>query len=182
METAKKLTRREKIAAGIEKPYTGNRKWNAAEKRKKAKREATEVTVKLNHFPTSPRKMRYVADLIRGVTVDRALAILQFNQRAGAYPLWKLVLAGVDAWKNHNPDAQFDEGDLIIKAIQVNEGRALKRLMTAPQGRAYRIKKRSNHVILTIDSALPLNAMRTIESIADEAENNISEKSDNQEN
>lgn len=182
METTKKLTRKEKIAAGIEKPYTGNRKWNAAEKRKTAKREASEVTVKLNHFPTSPRKMRYVADLVRGTTVDRALAILQFNQRAGAYPLWKLVLAGVSAWKNHNADAQFDEGDLIIKAIQVNEGRALKRLVTAPQGRAYRMKKRSNHVILTIDSALPLNAMRTIENIADEAENNLSDNSDNKEN
>lgn len=182
METTKKLTRKEKIAAGIAKPYTGNRKWVAAEKRKQAKREATQVTVKLNHFPTSPRKMRYVADLIRGLTVDKALAVLQFNQRAGAYPLWKLVLAGVSAWKNHNPDAQFDEGDLVIKSIQVNEGRALKRLVTAPQGRAYRMKKRSNHVILTIDSALPLDAMRTIENIADEAENNISENSDNQEN
>jgi large subunit ribosomal protein L22 len=182
METTKKLTRKEKIAAGIEKPYTGNRKWNTAEKRKQAKREASEVTVRLNHFPTSPRKMRYVVDLIRGTSVDRALAILQFNQRAGAYPLWKLVLSGVSAWKNHNADAQFDEGDLIIKAIQVNEGRALKRLVTAPQGRAYRMKKRSNHVILTIDSALPLNAMRTIENIADEAENNISDNSDNQKN
>ncbi|MCS7028864.1 MAG: 50S ribosomal protein L22 [Bacteroidia bacterium] len=164
------------------KPYTGNRKWNAAQKRKEAKSQKTEVTVKLNHYPTSPRKMRRVADLIRGKTVDAALAILQFNRRAGAYPLWKLVLAGVDAWKHHNPDAQFDEGDLVIKSIQVNQGRTLKRLMTAPQGRAYRIRKRSNHVVLTIDSALPLNAMRTIENIADQVENTISTNSESTEN
>ncbi|MCS7077590.1 MAG: 50S ribosomal protein L22 [Bacteroidia bacterium] len=160
----------------------GNRKWNVAERRKQAKKEATEVTVKLNHYPTSPRKMRYVADLIRGKSVDTALSILQFNRRAGAYPLWKLVLAGVNAWREHNPDAEFDEGDLVIKAIQVNEGKSLKRLMTAPQGRAYRIRKRSNHVVLTIDSALPLNAMRTIETIADDVENATSENTTNNEN
>ena len=174
METTKKLTRKDKVAAG-KKTEVGNRKFRSAEKRKEAKAAASEITVKLRHFPTSPRKMRYVADLVRGVTVDKALGILQFNKRAGAFPLWKLVLAGVAAWKNHNPEAAFDEGDLHIKAIQVDEARSLKRMVTAPQGRAYRMQKRSNHVTLTIDSVLPLNVMNSIDKLAENAEN-ISEQ------
>lgn len=174
MESTKKLTRKEKVALG-KKETVGNRKFRSAEKRKEAKRVASQTTVKLNGFPTSPRKMRYVADLVRGVTVDKALGILQFSRRAGAYPLWKLVVSGVAAWKNHNPEAQFDEGDLFIKSIFVDEGKALKRLVTAPQGRGYRMKKRSNHVNLTIDSVLSLNMMNSIDTLAENAEN-ISEE------
>ncbi|WPR75529.1 50S ribosomal protein L22 [Algoriphagus sp. NG3] len=111
-----------------------------------------EALAKLNNVPTSPRKMRLVADLVRGKRVGLALSILKFTPNHGAIRLEKLLLSAVANWQAKNPDAKLEEADLFIKTIMVDEGRSLKRLRPAPQGRGHRIRKRSNHVTLVIDS------------------------------
>jgi large subunit ribosomal protein L22 len=111
-----------------------------------------EAIAKLTNVPTSPRKMRVVADLIRGVRVNKALSILKFEPKVGAAKLEKLVLSAISNWQLANEDAKIEEADLYIKEISVDSGRMLKRLRPAPQGRAHRIRKRSNHVTLVIDS------------------------------
>jgi len=112
-----------------------------------------EAIAKLNNVPTSPRKMRMVADMIRGEKVSRALNILKFEARVGAEKLEKLLLSAISNWQNSNEDASLEDADLYIKSIQVDSGRMLKRLRPAPQGRAHRIRKRSNHVTMVIASA-----------------------------
>jgi len=109
-----------------------------------------EAVAKLNNVPTSPRKMRLVADLVRGVKVDKALSILKFDSKQGSAKLEKLLLSAIANWQLKNSDA--DASDLVVKAIFVDSGRMLKRLRPAPQGRAHRIRKRSNHVTLIVDS------------------------------
>ncbi len=111
-----------------------------------------EAIAKLNNVPTSPRKMRLVADLVRGERVNNALSILKFEPRVGAAKLEKLLLSAIANWQNKNEDAQLEEADLFIKEIKVDSGKMLKRLRPAPQGRAHRIRKRSNHVTLVVDS------------------------------
>lgn len=111
-----------------------------------------EAIAKLNNVPTSPRKMRLVADLVRGQRVNNALSILKFEPRVGAAKLEKLLLSAIANWQNKNEDAQLEEADLFIKMIKVDSGKMLKRLRPAPQGRAHRIRKRSNHVTLVVDS------------------------------
>ena len=111
-----------------------------------------EAIAKLNNIPTSPRKMRLVADLVRGVRVNNALSILKFEPRVGAAKLEKLLLSAIANWQNKNEDVQLEEADLFIKEIKVDSGKMLKRLRPAPQGRAHRIRKRSNHVTLVVDS------------------------------
>jgi large subunit ribosomal protein L22 len=111
-----------------------------------------EALAKLNNVPTSPRKMRLVADLVRGKRVGMALTILKFTPNHGAIRLEKLLLSAVANWQAKNPDAKLEEADLFIKTIMVDEGRMLKRLRPAPQGRGHRIRKRSNHVTLVIDA------------------------------
>ena len=111
-----------------------------------------EAIAKLNNVPTSPRKMRLVADLVRGQRVNNALSILKFEPRVGAAKLEKLLLSAIANWQNKNEDAQLEEADLYIKMIKVDSGKMLKRLRPAPQGRAHRIRKRSNHVTLVVDS------------------------------
>ena len=111
-----------------------------------------EAVARLNNVPTSPRKMRLVADLVRGKRVGYALSVLKFTPNHGAMRLEKLLLSAVANWQAKNPDAKLEEADLYIKTIMVDEGRSLKRLRTAPQGRGHRIRKRSNHVTLVIDS------------------------------
>jgi large subunit ribosomal protein L22 len=111
-----------------------------------------EAIAKLNNVPTSPRKMRLVADLVRGVRVNNALSILKFEPRVGAAKLEKLLLSAIANWQNKNEDVQLEEADLFIKEIKVDSGKMLKRLRPAPQGRAHRIRKRSNHVTLVVDS------------------------------
>ncbi len=111
-----------------------------------------EAIARLNNVPTSPRKMRLVADLVRGKRVGIALSILKFTPNHGAIRLEKLVLSAVANWQAKNPDTKLEEADLYIKTVMVDEGRSLKRLRPAPQGRGHRIRKRSNHVTLVIDA------------------------------
>jgi len=126
-----------------------------------------EAIAKLNNVPTSPRKMRLVADLVRGQRVNNALSILKFEPRVGAAKLEKLLLSAIANWQNKNEDVQLEDADLYIKMIKVDSGKMLKRLRPAPQGRAHRIRKRSNHVTLVVDSVK--------ESVADAAESNESD-------
>ncbi len=114
-----------------------------------------EAVAKLKNVPTSPRKMRVVADLIRGERVNKALSILRFEPKVGAGKLEKLLLSAISNWQQANEDAKIEEADLYIKSIAVDSGRMLKRLRPAPQGRAHRIRKRSNHVTVVIDSLNP---------------------------
>ncbi|MEX2336702.1 MAG: 50S ribosomal protein L22 [Fulvivirga sp.] len=115
-----------------------------------------EAVAKLKNVPTSPRKMRLVADLIRGERVGKALNILKFEPKQGAARLEKLLLSAISNWQQHNEDVDLEEADLFVKAIHVDSGRVLKRLRPAPQGRAHRIRKRSNHVTLVLASNVPV--------------------------
>jgi ribosomal protein L22, bacterial type len=108
-----------------------------------------EAVAKLRNYPTSPRKMRLLADLIRGKRVDWVLAELEHNPKHSSVPLRKLVLNAINNWKQANEGG--DESGLIVKTIYVDGGRTLKRMRPAPQGRGYRIRKRSNHVTIIVD-------------------------------
>lgn len=108
----------------------------------------------LNDVPTSPRKMRLVADLIRGVDAFKALSILQFEAKHPAAKLEKLLYSAMANWKANNPDVDLDKAGLYVKEVFVDGGRILKRLRPAPQGRAHRVRKRSNHVTLVVDRQL----------------------------
>ena len=128
----------------------GVRKRQMAERIKAEKQQL--AFAKLNNCPTSPRKMRLVADLIRGVEVEKALAILKFNSKEASRKLEKLLLSALANWQAKNEDASMEDADLIVKEIRVDSGSMLKRLRPAPQGRAHRIRKRSNHVTLVLGS------------------------------
>ncbi|HET9054488.1 MAG TPA: 50S ribosomal protein L22, partial [Cyclobacteriaceae bacterium] len=120
-----------------------------------ARKEAAKtgpVTARLVNVPTSPRKMRLVADLIRGVRVNQALNILKYEPKVGAEKLEKLLLSAISNWSAKNSEQKLEEADLFVKEVFVDGGRILKRLRPAPQGRAHRIRKRSNHVTLVVDS------------------------------
>jgi large subunit ribosomal protein L22 len=108
-----------------------------------------EAVAKLKNYPTSPRKMRLLADLVRGMRVEKALAVLEHNAKHPAVPLRKLVLSAISNWKQKNEGG--DEGQLVIKTIFVDGARTLKRMRPAPQGRGYRVRKRSNHVTVIVD-------------------------------
>lgn len=128
----------------------GKRKHNMAEAMKESRKNV--AFAKLNNCPTSPRKMRLVADLVRGVEVNRALQILKFNTKEASARLEKLLLSAVANWQIKNEDARMEDSGLFVKEIQVDSARVLKRLRPAPQGRAHRIRKRSNHVTLVLGS------------------------------
>jgi large subunit ribosomal protein L22 len=113
-----------------------------------------EAVAKLRNYPTSPRKMRLIADLIRGQRVNSALSILKYNTKYGATAVEKLLISAISNWKTKNEDIRLEDADLFIKEIRVDGGRMLKRLRPAPQGRAHRIRKRSNHVTLVVDSSV----------------------------
>lgn len=117
-----------------------------------------EAVAKLRNIPTSPRKMRLVADVIRGEKVNNALNILKFESKHCSRDLEKLLLSAIANWENKNEDARVEDADLFIKEIFVDGGRMLKRLQPAPQGRAHRIRKRSNHVTIVVDSLNPIEA------------------------
>ncbi len=129
----------------------GQRKKLAADARKEAMK--TVAIAHLRNVPTSPRRMRQVADLIRGVEVEKALGILRFSTRHSSRDLEKLLLSAMSNWQAKNEGQKADEAGLIVKSVQVNEARGLKRMLPAPQGRAYRMKKRSNHVSMIVDTA-----------------------------
>ena len=126
----------------------GVRKKNRAEQLKEAKK--TLAIAKLNNCPTSPRKMRLVADLVRGKDVEQALNILKFNSKEASKRLEKLLLSAIANWQAKNEDASVEDADLFVQEIRVDGGSMLKRLRPAPQGRAHRIRKRSNHVTVVL--------------------------------
>jgi large subunit ribosomal protein L22 len=119
-----------------------------------AVKEAAKVgpsTVYLHNAPTSPRKMRLIADLIRGERVNKALNILKYDAMHPSAKMEKLLLSAISAWEAKHTDVKLEEADLFVKEIYVGGGRILKRLRPAPQGRAHRVRKRSNHVTLVVD-------------------------------
>jgi large subunit ribosomal protein L22 len=117
----------------------------------KAERK-TIAFAKLNDCPTSPRKMRLVADLVRGVDVDKALAILKFTNKDAAGRIEKLLLSAIANWQAKNEGLRLEDSNVFIKEIKVDGARMLKRLRPAPQGRGFRIRKRSNHVTMVLDT------------------------------
>ncbi len=111
-----------------------------------------EAVAKLNNYPTGPRKMRLLADVIRGMEVEKALAILEFHPQHNAVPLLKLLKSAINNWEQKNEGTSAADANLIVKTIFVDGGRVLKRMRPAPQGRGYRVRKRSNHVTIIVDS------------------------------
>ena len=107
---------------------------------------------KLNNCPTSPRKMRLIADLIRGMDVDKALSQLKLSPKEASSRMEKLLLSALANWEAKNEGKRMDDSNLYVSEIKVDSGRMLKRIQPAPQGRAHRIRKRSNHVTLIVDS------------------------------
>jgi large subunit ribosomal protein L22 len=120
-----------------------------------------EAVAKLNNYPTSPRKMRLLADLIRGMEVDKALGVLQFNPKHPAVPLYKLLKSAINNWEQKNTNEKVEDAGLIVKTIMVDGGRVIKRMRPAPQGRGYRVRKRSNHVTLIVDTKI-INSKNTL--------------------
>ena len=137
-----------------------------------------EAVAKLNNYPTSPRKMRLLADLIRGLEVEKALGILQFNPKHPAVPMYKLLKSAINNWEQKNSDEKVEEAGLIVKTIMVDGGRVIKRMRPAPQGRGYRVRKRSNHVTIIVDSkdyrsiaaANKIAAKEVVPTVAEETE------------
>ncbi|MCT7904052.1 50S ribosomal protein L22 [Candidatus Ornithobacterium hominis] len=128
----------------------GNRKHESAQTLKESKKNI--AFAKLNNYPSSPRKMRLVADIIRGERVNKALYLLRFSKQHASLPLEKLLLSALANWQMKNEGTDIEEADLFVKEIYVDSARQLKRLRPAPQGRAHRIRKRSNHVTLILGS------------------------------
>lgn len=129
----------------------GARKRLKAEERKEERKSL--AIAKLNNCPTSPRKMRKVADTIRGKDVFQALNILKFSKQEASLRLEKLLRSAIANWETKNEGDRPEESNLVVSEIQVDSARMLKRLRPAPQGRAHRIRKRSNHVTIIVDSA-----------------------------
>ena len=129
----------------------GTRKKQMADMIKEEKKQV--AFAKLNNCPTSPRKMRLVADLVRGEKVEKALHILKFSQKEASNRLEKLLLSAISNWQAKNEDADVEQAELFVKEIRVDGGSMLKRLRPAPQGRAHRIRKRSNHVTIVVGAS-----------------------------
>ena len=125
------------------------RKRISAEKRKEARKEVSLAVLK--NVPSSPRKMRYVADMVRGMEVFKALGVLKFSNKEASTKVEKLLLSAISNWEQKN-ERKAESGQLYIKTITVDGGAMLKRLRPAPQGRGYRIRKRSNHVTIVVDT------------------------------
>ena len=128
----------------------GSRKRIKANEMKEARKKI--AFAKLNNCPTSPRKMRLIADLIRGLDADKALAELKLNPKEASGRMEKLLLSALANWETKNEGKRMDENNLYVSEVKVDSGRMLKRVQPAPQGRAHRIRKRSNHVTLVVDS------------------------------
>jgi len=128
----------------------GARKRNTADQRKEEAK--TRYQAILKNCPTSPRKMRLVTDMISGMDVNRALDVLKFSPQEASRKMEKLLLSAIANWQSKNEGVRVEESNLYVKLVHVDGGRVLKRLQTAPQGRAYRLRKRSNHVTLVLDS------------------------------
>ena len=128
----------------------GNRKKQSAQALKEAKKSI--AFAKLNNCPTSPRKMRLVADQVRGESINKALAILKFSPKEASLRLEKLLLSAIANWQSKNESDDIEKANLFVSEIRVDGGSMLKRLRPAPQGRAHRIRKRSNHVTVVLGS------------------------------
>jgi large subunit ribosomal protein L22 len=128
----------------------GARKRIKADEMKQARKKI--AFAKLNNCPTSPRKIRLIADLIRGLDADKALAELKLNPKEASGRMEKLLLSALANWETKNEGKRMDENNLYVSEVKVDSGRMLKRVQPAPQGRAHRIRKRSNHVTLVVDS------------------------------
>ncbi len=128
----------------------GARKRVKADEMKQARKKV--AFAKLNNCPTSPRKMRLIADLIRGMDAEKALAELKLNPKEASIRMEKLLLSALANWENKNEGKRMDDSALYVSEVKVDSGRMLKRIQPAPQGRAHRIRKRSNHVTLVVDS------------------------------
>ncbi|MEE3385535.1 MAG: 50S ribosomal protein L22 [Prevotella sp.] len=127
----------------------GKRKRLAAEQRKEALK--TLSFAKLKGVPSSPRKMRYVVDMVRGMEVNRALGVLRFSKKKAAIDVEKLLRSAITNWETKN-ERKAEDGELFVSRIFVDEGVTMKRMRPAPQGRGYRIRKRSNHVTVFVDT------------------------------
>ena len=130
----------------------GARKRIKADEMKQEKQKI--AFAKLNNCPTSPRKMRLIADLIRGMNADKALAELKLNPKEASGRMEKLLLSALANWETKNEGKRMDQENLYVSEVKVDSGRMLKRIQPAPQGRAHRIRKRSNHVTLVVDSRI----------------------------
>ena len=130
----------------------GARKRIKADEMKKARKKI--AFAKLNNCPTSPRKMRLIADLIRGMDAEKALAELKLNPKEASARMEKLLLSALANWETKNEGKRMDQESLYVSEVKVDSGRMLKRIQPAPQGRAHRIRKRSNHVTLVVDSRI----------------------------
>jgi large subunit ribosomal protein L22 len=133
----------------------GARKKEMADAMKEDRK--TQAFAKLNNCPTSPRKMRLMADLIRGMEVEKALSVLKYSPKECSARLEKLLRSAISNWQSKNEGERIEDKKLIVKEIFVDGGAMLKRLRPAPQGRGYRIRKRSNHVTLVLDSKIEIN-------------------------
>ena len=147
----------------------GARKRNTATERKEARKQQS--FAKLNNCPTSPRKMRLIADMIRGMQVEQAMHVLKTSPKHAARDMHKLLLSAVANWQEKNPDLRMEDSELFVKEVFVDSARVLKRLQTAPQGRAYRIRKRSNHITLYLGS----RSMDIVEELDDKSKEEIKE-------
>ncbi len=141
------------------------RKRKSAEKRKEAKKNISYAV--LRNCPTSPRKMRLMADLIRGVDANRALDILKFSKKEASVRMEKLLMSAIANWQAKNEGVRIEDANLIVKEVFVDSARMLKRIQPAPQGRAYRVRKRSNHVTLTVGSANVVENSVEVQEVSD---------------
>ena len=137
----------------------GSRKRNTANRNKEEK--AAKYMAVLRNCPISPRKMRLVADLVRGQEVNHALDILKYSPQSASKDLEKLLLSAVSNWQNKNEGVRIEESNLFVREIKVDQGRTLKRFSPAPQGRAHRIRKRSNHVTVVLESSNKIEEKQT---------------------
>jgi large subunit ribosomal protein L22 len=135
----------------------GARKRIAAEQRKEENK--SKAVAELRNCPTSPRKMRLVVDMIRGVEVNRALDILRYSTKEPSKRVEKLLLSAISNWQKKNEEVRVEKSNLFVKEVFVDAGRQLKRLRPAPQGRGYRIRKRSNHVTIILDSRVNIEEL-----------------------
>lgn len=142
----------------------GSRKHNSAEVRKEARK--TQYMARLRNVPTSPRKMRLVADMIRGIDVELALGMLQHSPKEASGRVYKLLRSAIANWEVKNEGERIEDNQLYVKEIMVDSGRMLKRIQPAPQGRAHRIRKRSNHVTLILGNRLVKEAIEEVNETA----------------
>ncbi len=140
----------------------GARKRNAAEQRKEENK--TKYFASLRDCPTSPRKMRLVIDMIRGMEVNRALDVLKYSTKEASRGIEKLLKSAIANWQNKNAGVRIEDVHLVVKEAYVDQGRTLKRLRPAPQGRAHRIRKRSNHVTIYIDTVVEVQQAEEVQT------------------